>query len=57
MSAAVPTCRSVVFVCVKIMFHKLMEKSQHQDRRQICVPSVHLRVTTEDLLITQCHEV
>jgi len=28
MSAAVPTCRSLVFVCGKILFHKLMEKSE-----------------------------
>ena len=43
MGAAVPACRSLVFVCGKIMFHKLMERSQHQDRWQICVPSVQWR--------------
>jgi hypothetical protein len=57
MCAAVPTCRSLMFICGKLIFHKLMEKSECQsikiDGKSVCVPSVHLCVTTEELPITR----
>lgn len=51
----VPLCQhaGLLFICHKIMFHKLMEKSELKiDGKSVCFPSVHLRVTTEELLIT-----